>query len=106
MLDSVALPIPFNVLVGIFRRLWHNLKGNRVSMSAYDIGYNNGYTQGSRLGSRVAHSQTLTREIRNILDNYDEEFLKVISDRGENKSWKYEFIQGEVKRLEIKRNGE
>lgn len=103
---SVAYPIPLNFVASWLRRVKILLVQNRTWQSGYDRGYRQGLEAGKEFGFYLAHNQTITNELRNVIDNYYKAEVKAMEDSRKGKNidgWAYHFIEKEKKRLHLER---
>lgn len=100
---AVLYPIPLNAIMAWARRFYIWLRQNNTYSSGYDKGYGDGEMRGRAYGTRLAYSQTLRKEIRQILENYQAEYIQIMKLSREDKKingWGHRFIERELKRLD------
>ncbi len=97
----VAYPIPFNIFVALFRRvyIWF-LHGAYLYKDGFDKGYKEGYSSGREYAFNQFKTQTIRQEVPAIIKNFLEKEKSIIEKHGyQINGWILDFIEEEQKRL-------
>lgn len=100
---AIIYPVPFHWIVSFSRRFWFAAVKNKHWQTGYDKGYQRGNADGNRYGTHLAYSQTMRRELPDILKRYSDESLKQLGKPRDDKTidgWALRFIEKELKRME------
>ena len=100
---TVCYPIPFNIFVALFRRIyiWF-IHGANLYNDGYDRGYGKGLTEGRKYAFNQFRVQVIKNEIPTIIKNFLEREKNSLENMREGKnidSWLLDFIKEEQKRL-------
>ena len=103
-LIAVAYPVPFNLVIGVFRKIWNWI---RVPEGLFKSGYDNGYLKGKEEGRKYAFDQVkkqiIKGEVQNIIEDYhkfEQEALEAMRTGKPIDGWIRDFIEKQTKRLD------
>lgn len=100
-LVAIAYPIPLNILVGFFRKVWFWFKAPK---QLFKNGYDKGYLEGKEAGRKYAFNQYKTQalqsEVKTIVDNFLHEYQEMFrKSEHEQTGWIWKFIDKETERI-------